>query len=144
MGVGRFDKSLNFRGYPKNEENPRISRIAVSHCICTAPCMIRKGVRKGGRISRTLVGPHNAIYVICNASNVNFFTKFSARRAHFFSAVGKILDLVSVFCKAKKWAQNRNWNEILPYVEDITRWMSKKGSMDLSNTYENVGYVDSC
>ena len=27
---------------------------------------------------------------------------FSARRANFFSAVRKILDLVSVFCKAKK------------------------------------------
>ena len=72
-GAGSFDRSLNFSGYPQNEENPRISRIAVYHGICTAPYMIRKGVRKGGRTSRTLVGPHNAIYVICNASNVNFF-----------------------------------------------------------------------
>ena len=29
-------------------------------------------IRKWGRTPRTLVGPHNAIYVICNASNVNF------------------------------------------------------------------------
>ena len=47
-GAGSFDRSLNFSGYPQNEENPRISRIAVYHCICTAPYMIRKGVRKGG------------------------------------------------------------------------------------------------
>ena len=59
-GAGSFDRSLNFSGYPQNEENPRISRIAVYHCICTAPYMIRKGGRKGGRTSRTLVGPHNA------------------------------------------------------------------------------------
>ena len=77
-GAGSFDRSLNFSGYPQNEENPRISRIAVYHGICTAPYMIRKGVRKGGRISRTLVGPHNAIYVICKASNVNFFIRFCA------------------------------------------------------------------
>ena len=76
-GAGSFDRSTNFSGYPQNEEIPRISRIAVYHCICTAPYMIRKGVRKGGRISRTLVGPHNAIYVICNASNVNFLPNFA-------------------------------------------------------------------
>ena len=69
---------------------------------------------------------------------------FSARRANFFSAVGKILDLVSVFRDAKKWAQNRNWNEILPCIENIARWMSKKGGMEWSETYENIRYVDSC
>ena len=42
-GAGNFDRSLNFSGHPQNEENPRISRIAVYHCICTAPYMIRKG-----------------------------------------------------------------------------------------------------
>ena len=82
-GAGSFDRSLNSSGYPGNAENPRISRIAVYHCICAAPYMIRKGVRKGGRISRTLVGPHNAIYVICNASNVNFFTKFCVKSPRF-------------------------------------------------------------
>ena len=76
-GAGSIDRSLNFSGYPQNEENPRISRMAVYHCICTAPYMIRKGRRKGGRTSRTLVGPHNAIYVIWNASNVNFLPNFT-------------------------------------------------------------------
>ena len=76
-GAGSFDRSLNFSGYPQNEENPRISRIAVYHGICMAPYMIRKGVRKGGRIFRTLIGPHNAIYVICNASEVNFLPNFA-------------------------------------------------------------------
>ena len=50
---------VQFQWLPQNEENLRISRIAVYHCICTAPYMIRKG----GRISRTLVGPHSAIYM---------------------------------------------------------------------------------
>ena len=46
-GAGSFDQSLNF-SYPQNEENLRISRIAVYHCICAAPYMIRKGGGKGG------------------------------------------------------------------------------------------------
>jgi len=46
-GAGSFDRSLNF-SYPQNEENSRISRIAVYHCICAAPYMIRKEVGKGG------------------------------------------------------------------------------------------------
>ena len=33
---------------------------------------------------------------------------YSARRANFFSAVGKIFNLVSVIRNAKNWAQNRN------------------------------------
>ena len=73
-----------------------------------------------------------------------FMLFLSARRANFFSAVGKILDLVSVFCKAKKWVQNRNSNENLPCIEDITRWMSQKAGMEWSDTCKNLGYVNSC
>ena len=50
---------------------------------------------------------------------LSLIAPLSARRANFFSAVRKILDLVSVFWEAKKWAQNRNWNEIFPCIEDI-------------------------
>ena len=69
---------------------------------------------------------------------------YSARRANFFSAVGKIFNLVSGFRKAKKWAQNRNWNENLPCIEDIARWMSKKRTMDVSDPCKNLGYDDRC
>ena len=69
---------------------------------------------------------------------------FSARRANFFSAVGKIFNLVSGFWKAKKWAQNRNSNEIFSCIDDIARWMSKLGRMEWSEMYENIRYADSC
>ena len=69
---------------------------------------------------------------------------FSARRAHFFSATEKILNLVSVFRDAKKWAQNRNSNDILPSIEDIARWMWKVIPVEWFDTCKNVGYVDSC
>ena len=79
-----------------------------------------------------------------NYTNAIISAEYSARSANFFSAVGEMFNLVFVFRKAKKWAQNRNWNEILSFIEDIARWMSKKGGMEWSDTFENVGYVDSC
>ena len=69
---------------------------------------------------------------------------FSARRANFFSAVGKIFNLVSGFWEAKKWAQNRNWNENLPCIENIARCMSKKRTMEVFDPCRNVGYDDRC
>ena len=73
------------------------------------------------------------------AENIEkFIYFFSARRANFFSAAGKILDLVSVIRKAKKWAQNRNSNEIFSCIDDIARWMWKIVVMESSGTYGNI------
>ena len=69
---------------------------------------------------------------------------FSARRANFFSAVRKILHLVSVFRNAKKWAQNRKSNQIFPSIEDIVRWMSKNHTMEWSDSCKTLGFVDGC